>query len=111
MIYHLTTAAEWEAAGRAGEYRVSTRGRTLDEEGFIHCSVAGQVAGVADRFYRGLTDLVLLAIDERLVRPEIRCEAPPGTSERFPHIYGPLNLDAVVRVTPFEFGPSSKAPA
>jgi uncharacterized protein (DUF952 family) len=111
MIYHLTSAAEWEDAGNAGEYRVSTRGRTLDEEGFIHCSLAGQVAGVADRFYRGRTGLVLLTIDERRVGPEIRYESPAGTAETFPHIYGPLNLDAVVNVTPFEFGASFPGPS
>jgi uncharacterized protein (DUF952 family) len=105
LIYHLTPAAEWRSARAAGAYRVSTLGTTLDEVGFIHCSRAGQVAGVANRFYREQTDLVLLTIDEQRVRPEIRYEAAPGSAEPFPHIHGPLNLDAVVEVVPFERGP------
>jgi uncharacterized protein (DUF952 family) len=79
---------------------------TLDEVGFIHCSRAEQVAGVAERFYRGQTGLVLLTIDENLVGPEVRYEAVPDSGERFPHVYGPLNTDAVVAVAPFEAPPA-----
>lgn len=102
LIYHLTSAADWEEARRLGEYRLSTLGMTLDQVGFIHCSQAGQVARVAERYYRGQTGLVLLTIDEDLVRPEVRYEAVPDSGERFPHVYGPLNTDAVVAVEPFE---------
>jgi uncharacterized protein (DUF952 family) len=101
VIYHIAAAEDWERARSAGAYRMSTRGRTLDEEGFIHCSRASQVAAVASRFYRGVTGLVLLTIDERLVEPEVRYESVPGAGESFPHIYGPLNVDAVVGVEPF----------
>jgi glutathione S-transferase len=101
MIYHVASAEDWERARRAGEYRISTRGRTLEEEGFIHCSRASQVAAVADRFYRGVDDLVLLTIDVRLVKCEVRYESVPGAGESFPHIYGPLDVDAVVSVEPF----------
>lgn len=107
MIYHIASAADWERATSAGEYRISTRGRTLEEEGFIHCSRAGQVAAVADRFYRGVADLVLLTIDERLVKPEVRYESVPGAGESFPHVYGPLNVDAVVSVEPLTLQPGT----
>jgi len=105
VIYHLTSAAEWRSARAAGAYRVSTLGRMLDEVGFIHCARAGKVAAVANHFYRGQSDLVLLTIDEQRVRPEVRYEAVPDSDEPFPHVYGPLNLDAVVEVVPFEPGP------
>jgi uncharacterized protein (DUF952 family)/quercetin dioxygenase-like cupin family protein len=105
LIYHLARRREWDDAKRAGEYRISTLGRTLDEEGFIHCSRAGQVAGVANRFYRGQADLALLVIDEQRVQADVREEAVPGADQPFPHVYGPLNLDAVVEVVPFEPGP------
>src|SRR5947207_1372549 len=99
-IFHITRAADWRAAQAQGAYRLSTRDKTLDEEGFIHCSYANQVAGVANRYYGGLDDLVLLEIDRALVGVEVRDESVGG-NERYPHIYGPLNLDAVIQVRPF----------
>ena len=93
-IYHLALRHAWEAATKEGEYRRSTIDRSLDEEGFIHCSYRDQVQGVADRFYRGRTDVLLLTIDVSQVPAEIK------TEHSFPHIYGPLPVDAVVRVEP-----------
>ena len=101
-LYHVTPAADWAAAQEAGEYRLSTRGKTLADEGFIHSSHAHQVTRVADAIYRGTHGLVLLVIDPDAVRAEIREEALSATGERFPHIYGPLNVDAVLEVLPFE---------
>jgi uncharacterized protein (DUF952 family) len=98
-IYHLALRPAWEAAIQEGEpYRRSTVDRSLDEEGFIHCSFADQVQGVADRFYRGRADVLLLAIDSSKVQAEIRIE------NLFPHIYGPLPIEAVVRVEPVACG-------
>lgn len=95
VIYHIATRADWADAVAAGEYRVSTRGRTLEQEGFLHASTLGQVTGVADAFYADAEDLVVLVIDpERLTAP-LRYDPVPGADEPFPHIYGPLNLDAV----------------
>ena len=100
-IYHLALAADWASALTNDDgYRVSTIGRSLDDVGFIHCSFARQVRGVADAFYRGRSDVVLLSIVPSRVRAPIREEAPPGSDELFPHIYGPLNLDAVDAVEP-----------
>ncbi len=96
-IFHVTTADQWDAAVAAGEYRQSTLDRTLDEEGFIHCSTAEQVPGTLRRFYQGIDDLVRLEIDPGRVGAEVRYEGDP---EAFPHIYGPLPVDAVVAVVP-----------
>ncbi len=106
LIYHVAGDQDWREAQRVGEYRISTRGRTLDEEGFIHCSRASQVAQVANRFYAGQLGLVLLTIDPERVTAEVRYEAVPGWDEPFAHVYGPLNTDAVIRVSPFEPGPN-----
>lgn len=103
-IVHIARAQDWDGARACGYYRVSTLGRALEEVGFIHCSLPHQVRHVADAFYRGSAGLVLLVIDPDRVGPEIRYEAADGTGERFPHIYGPLNVDAVVAVEPFEAG-------
>jgi glutathione S-transferase len=100
-IYHVASERDWQDAVKAGEYRVSTRGRTLEQEGFIHCSRAGQVAATANRFFRGATGLVLLTIDPERLRAELRYEAAPGTDETFPHVYGPLDVDSVLHASPF----------
>jgi uncharacterized protein (DUF952 family) len=104
-IYHLAAADEWEAARASGDYRRSTAERSLEQEGFIHCSMAAQVRGTADAFYRGRDDVVLLTIDPSRLTSEIRVEVPSDRSDGFPHIYGPVDLDAVVATTPLALGP------
>lgn len=96
-IYHIALRADWSDALAAGEYRVSTRGRTVAEEGFIHASTAGQVNGVADAFYADVdaADLVVLCIDPAKLTAPLKYDPVPGADEPFPHIYGPLNIDAV----------------
>ena len=102
-IFHIATAAEWAAARRSGSYTTSTLGRTLAEEGFIHASHEDQWQGVRTRFYAGVTEpLVLVAIDpDKLSAPVVE-EVPEGADRAFPHIYGPLNADAVVRAIPLD---------
>lgn len=100
-IFHIATLAQWEAARKSGSYTTSTYGVTLAQEGFIHASRRDQWQGVRERFYADVTEpLVLLTIDtDRLTAPVVE-ESPPGIQETFPHIYGPLNPDAVVEVVP-----------
>jgi uncharacterized protein (DUF952 family) len=107
-IFHISTLADWTAAQAAGEYRISTLGRTLDEEGFIHCSTLAQVEQVANGFYRGRRGLILLGIEPALVHAEIKYESPDGGTVEFPHVYGPINIDAVVEVSEFEPGPNGE---
>jgi glutathione S-transferase len=98
-LHHLALADEWAAAVAAGEaYRRSTIGRSLDEEGFIHCSFPHQVAATAERYYGRRTDVVVLEIDATKVAHLLRVEDLTGSGELFPHLYGPLPLDAVVAV-------------
>ena len=99
-IFHITKRGEWESAEPAGIYWTPT----LASEGFIHCSRSEQVIRTANRLFRGQAGLVLLEIDTRRVSAEIRYENCEGGQEAFPHIYGALNLDAVVRVLAFEPG-------
>lgn len=75
----------------------------FDQEGFIHCSLPSQVVETANRHARGRQDLVLLIIDPEKVNAPIRYENTTGGIEKFPHIYGKLNLDAVMGA--FEFRP------
>jgi uncharacterized protein (DUF952 family) len=99
-IWHLALPADWQAATTLGEYRVSTRGLTLEQQGFIHCSFADQVDGVAQRFYGDLSELVLLRIDTSRLGAPVVVEPPAeGIDELFPHVYGPIPVTAVVAAT------------
>jgi glutathione S-transferase len=107
-IFHLTTAAAWHEAQQAGSYTVSTLGLDLADVGFIHCSQAEQVAGVHERFYSALGEpLVLLTVDTDLLTSPWQLDEVPGQELPFPHVYGPLDLDAVVGVEPFTGSASS----
>src|SRR5262249_57196157 len=82
---------------RAGEYTMSTRGKSLAEEGFIHCSFADQVEGIATRYYGDLDELVLLTVNPALLSSELVVEDPfPGAPQRYPHVYTPIPIAAVV---------------
>jgi uncharacterized protein (DUF952 family) len=92
LLLHITRRDQWDRARFAGAYR----GDTLDTEGFIHCATPEQVFRVANRLFRGQRNLVLLCIDSAKVQATIQYDTV-DSGERFPHIYGPLNTDAVTR--------------
>ena len=109
-ILHLTARADWQAAQAAGQYTAPS----LAGEGFIHCSTRKQIATVANRFYAGQHGLVVLVIDPARLRTELRWEPPahpgpveagPGGEGLFPHVYGPIDPQAVVQVVAWEPGP------
>lgn len=109
MIYHLAYKNDWDQAQADGAYRQSTKGRTLDQQGFIHaCAKPAQVDQVANAFYRGDSDLLVLVIDEAKVRSEVRRDPVPGFDTPLPHIYGPLNPDAVIDAVPLEPAPDGE---
>jgi uncharacterized protein (DUF952 family) len=101
-IFHLALARDWAAARAGGWYRISTLGVTVEEAGFVHASFADQLAEVGTRFYAEVSEpLVLLTIDRGLVSaPVVEEPAVPGADVLFPHVYGPLNVDAVIAVRP-----------
>ncbi|MEU1771796.1 DUF952 domain-containing protein [Streptomyces sp. NPDC019922] len=102
QLLHLTEEPLWEAARTAGTYEMSTRGRTLGEEGFIHCSLPHQLPAVERAVYGSDTgNLVVLVMDTGRVPAPVRYEAMEPGGEEFPHIYGPLPTDAVVEVRPW----------
>ncbi|MDQ7025209.1 MAG: DUF952 domain-containing protein [Anaerolineae bacterium] len=107
-IYHITIQEAWEQADR--HYTASS----LESEGFIHCSTTAQILQVANAFYRDVPNLVLLCIDTEKLSADLKWEAPahpkghkaPPTSDDmlFPHVYGTINLDAIVDVVDFPQG-------
>ena len=97
-IFHITTEADWARAQAEGAYSASTRGLTLAQVGFVHCAFEEQVARVANVFFRGVAKLLVLRIAIDRLDAEVRYENLEGGHELFPHVYGPLNLDAIVGV-------------
>lgn len=94
IIYHVTTAAAWNTAKEKGYYETPS----LKEEGFIHCSQESQVQGVLERYFSGQSNLVKLVINTDLLTSRFIFEWSPSTADTFPHVYGAINLEAVIDV-------------
>lgn len=104
-IFHIALTEDWEAAKRVGDYRVSTRGRGLDEVGFIHGSFRDQVERIGSFHYATSPEpVIVLDIDTGSLTVPVRIENLEGGSELFPHIYGPLPIAAVDRTIPATTG-------
>ena len=97
MILHITTRETWETAVSANTYHLDS----LDTDGFIHCSTSEQVLLPANAMYQGRQGLVLLCINADKLHPPLIYEDCYETGMAFPHIYGPLNTDAVFAVIDF----------
>lgn len=97
-LFHVTDEATWAAALETGTYAPPS----LAAEGFVHLSTETQWPGTLQRFFRGRRGLVLLVVDPARLAHEVRYEAADG--DRFPHLYGPLETSAVVRVDSLELG-------
>jgi uncharacterized protein (DUF952 family) len=111
MIYHITTRRVWREAWQRGEYRAES----LETAGFIHCSTNRQVVPVAEKYYKGQRGMFLLMIDPVLLSSELKWEPPSGGAlagvpeeDVFPHVYGPINLDAIVKVFDLTMNPDGK---
>ena len=99
LIFHIAFESDWQAAQQDGTYRVSTRGLSLGEVGFIHAGFEYQVATVGATFYADASaPLVVLVVDTHLLDAPVIVENLEGGDEGFPHIYGPLPTTAVVDV-------------
>jgi len=95
FLVHLCSFRDWQIARESGEYRADT----FESAGFIHFSKPEQILKVANRYYPAAKDLLLLWIDPASLEAELRWETSDG--DIFPHLYGPLNLDAVIGVNEF----------
>lgn len=97
-VYVLCRLSDWEAAKKAGAYRGSSDDL---RDGFIHFSTAAQVAESAAKHRAGEADLLLLSVPVEALGPALAWEAAAGGSrggEFFPHLYGPLPVEAVKRI-------------
>ena len=95
MIYHVISELDWQKAVKEGSYSADS----LAIEGFIHSSKEEQVKGVLERYYQNKTNLLLLHIEESKLTSPLKFETALSVNEEFPHIYGKLNLDAVINVS------------
>jgi uncharacterized protein (DUF952 family) len=106
MIFHITSRTAWRGALATGDYRTED----FASEGFIHCSTLAQVLPVAEKFFKGQRELVILLIEPTLLSSTLKWEPPSGgtpppgvpAGDTFPHVYGPIDLDAVVKVLDLE---------
>ena len=94
VFYHITPRLAWEEAVKKGFYDHPS----LELEGFIHCSQEHQVEGVLQRYFAGQKDLVKLTIDPERLTSKYVFDWSPSVADTFPHVYGPINLDAVIEV-------------
>ncbi len=93
MIFHIATAEDWNLHFNESTYVP----KAFSGEGFIHCSTNDQVPGVLQRYYASVKDLILLHIDEAKLSSTLKYEAATN-NELFPHVFGPINKDAIVKV-------------
>ena len=91
-VFHIALEDDWDAARRDGVYHC----RSLESEGFVHCSTADQWPRVLEERFNGVTGLVLLGIELERFPAEVRWENLEGGSELFPHLYGPVPVSAVI---------------
>jgi len=94
IIVHACTNEDWLKAKENGIYKTES----LESQGFIHFSGPNTIQFVANSHWMGRKDIILLIVDSEKVNPEIKYEIDPGSGRFYPHIYGPLNLDAVIKV-------------
>lgn len=102
IILHITQRSSWETSASRGYYKPAS----LDVDGFIHCSTIEQTAETANRFFADQKDLVILCIDTNKIETKVKYEESACANDQredslFPHIYGPLNVSAVVQVVKF----------
>jgi len=91
-LFHIVDRSAWRAAVDRGEYHAES----LASEGFIHCSFAGQVAGVANARYGDVDDLCVVELDPALLDAAVRVEDSDGSGQEFPHVYGMIPVAAAV---------------
>lgn len=103
LIFHLVPRKEWNNLKKESKYIP----QSVEDEGFIHCSSGNQIRDTANRLFKGTRRMLLLVINTTLVEAPIKYEEDTAKGQTFPHIYGPLNMDAIIdkiRLEPEEDG-------
>ena len=99
MIYHLTQKRNWENALTRGFYDAES----LYSEGFIHCSEKEQVHASLERYFKNQSEILVLTIDTSKLQSHLQYDYSNSVNQNFPHVYGPINIDAVIDVQMIKF--------
>ncbi len=92
LLFHLTTKENWNQYKQSGNYEPES----LEDQGFIHCSSGNQVENTANRIFSGEDQILLLVIDASMIREDVKYEEDEEVGEKFPHIYGPISVNAII---------------
>lgn len=92
LIFHVTTEEYFQ------DHKVNNRYQpeSLDSKGFIHCSKGTQIEATANRIFPDRDEILLLIIDISTLSSDVKYDMDEQTGEKYPHIYGPLNIDAIM---------------
>jgi uncharacterized protein (DUF952 family) len=92
LLFHITTKDDWKQYNNSGSYEPES----LDSNGFIHFSTGEQVETAANTFFGDKDEILLLVIDATTLHEDIKYEKDEDTGEKFPHLYSPLNTNAII---------------
>ena len=92
LLFHITTKEDWKQFNNSGSYEPES----LESQGFIHCSTGEQVEDTANRLFAGEDEILLLVIDATTLHEDIKYEKSEDTGDKFPHLYSPLNTNAII---------------
>jgi uncharacterized protein (DUF952 family) len=92
-FYHITTPEQWAKFRDKDFYEAES----LQTEGFIHASFAGQLEETLKIHYKNVAQVLLLTIDSDLLTSKLVVEKSRG-NEDFPHIYGAINKSAITSI-------------
>jgi uncharacterized protein (DUF952 family) len=98
VILHIISEGEWDKVKNENYYFPDS----LKKEGFIHCATSDQILSLVEFIYKEKVNRKVLYIDSDKLTAKVVYEDLHKTGKTFPHIYGALNLNAVVKVVDFK---------
>ncbi len=104
LIYHIVLPEVWEKFKNKDFYEAES----LATEGFIHCSFAEQIEAVLHRYYKNVKEVLILTIDKKKLKSKL-VEESSTNNEIYPHIYGEINRDAIIKIEGREIGREHKS--
>lgn len=98
IIFHITNSDSWKENNEGDQYFAPS----LEQIGFIHCCLEDQINFVLERWFPGVSDLLLISLESEKIRSKVVFENLEGGETFFPHVYGPIQASAIVSVKPIK---------